>query len=113
MNRLPGGPIPDQRGLALVGDADGGDLAPPHLRRRQGALDGLDHALPDLLGLVLDPPGLREMLRELAGRAAEGAPLDVHDRARWFRSSPGRWREGVGSWGGEYEPPVVVGKREG
>ena len=64
--------VPDDRRLALVGDADGGDVLAARPRRparapRHARLD----ARPDLRGVVLDPAGLREVLRELGRRAAE------------------------------------------
>ena len=44
------------------------------------------HALPDLVRLVLDPAGLREMLRELDGRATERSAVGRHHERR----GPGR-----------------------
>ena len=55
--------VPQHDGFALVRDAEaggsdrGGVEASPTASQRGG---------PDLLGIVLDPPGLREMLGELA-----------------------------------------------
>ena len=65
VHRLSGTPVPHHRGLALVGNADRGDVAP-----RQAGLSnrlGGDAKLrrPDLVGVVLDPARLREDLPEL------------------------------------------------
>ena len=49
--------------LALVGDAEGPELGP--VVRREAGAGGLEGRLPDLLGGVLDPAGLGEVLREL------------------------------------------------
>src|SRR3569623_12359 len=82
VNRLPGAPVPHHRGLALVGDADGGDVAP----RQAGLGDGLggDAELrrPDLVGVVLDPARLREDLTEFLLRdGLDPACVIEHDRA--------------------------------
>src|SRR5215470_16561629 len=94
--------VPEHRRLALVGDADRGDLA----RRdpRVGDCLARDVALraPDLLGVVLHPAGLREDLAELALRhAARGARLVEDDRARARRALIEGEDEGHG---GDYEP---------
>src|SRR5262249_10356639 len=52
---------------------------PSDLRGAERAGDGLDDALPNLIGLVLDPARLRKVLRELAGGATEGTSLHIHD----------------------------------
>ncbi len=85
MNGGAGLLVPDERRLALVGDADPCDVS---LRDscgceclRHGRLD----RLPDVLGVVLDPAGLREVLRELHGGAAERRAVlrdDERGRAR-------------------------------
>jgi hypothetical protein len=64
MHGLPRGAVPDDRGLALVGDADRGDVfrLQPGLFQRLAA--NRDRRGPDVLGLVLDPARGREMLRE-------------------------------------------------
>ena len=65
MNRLARCALPYDDGFALVGDADGGDIA----RARTGFaenLDGTAHlAGQDFHGVVFDPPGLRIELFEL------------------------------------------------
>ena len=67
---VAGGAVPHHGGFALVGDADRGNVlrADPGLVERLAA--GRDRRGPDILGLVLDPAGGREMLREflLRGR---------------------------------------------
>ena len=76
---LAGGPVPHQRGLALVGDADGGDV-----RRRQAGLGerlarGGELRREDLLRIVLHPAGLRIDLAELALRHRDDAASSVED----------------------------------
>src|SRR5215203_5279413 len=65
VDRLAGLPIPNDDGLALVGDPDRRYV----LRRRPGVIERLPHDrqgdLPDLVGVVLDPAGPGIMLREL------------------------------------------------
>ena len=68
---LPVRAIPHDGGLALVGDADGGDVAralTPALRQRLA--QRADGACPDVLGVVLDPAGGGKMLREFLLRRA-------------------------------------------
>ncbi len=65
MHRLAGALVPDQRRLALVGDADRRHVPGRHpglLHRRPAGLEG---GAPEVLRLVLDPARGREMLREL------------------------------------------------
>ncbi len=85
--------VPEDDGLALVGDADAPQLAAVDLRQRLPR--GLERRLPDLLGRVLDPAGPGEVLGELlvapgddlAGRRdddrgdARGAGVDREDGA--------------------------------
>src|SRR5262249_48152703 len=64
VRRGQGGRVPDDGGLALVGDPDAADLLfvasrGEHLRASS------QRRLPDLIGHLLDPAGLREILAEL------------------------------------------------
>ena len=79
-----GAAVPHDRGLALVGDADrrhrlaveaGGELG-------QRLLGGR----PDVVGVVLDQPGGREVLRELAVGVAGRGAVGAHGEA----AHPGR-----------------------
>ena len=72
VHRLAAGALPQNRRLALVGDADRGD---GRGRCRDRLAAGGDHCLPDFLGIVLDPAGLRIDLAQLTAG-------DVVDRAR-------------------------------
>ena len=83
VDRLAGLAIPDDGRLALVGDADGRDVARPQVRAAED-LDGHgDLRRPDLLRIVLDPAGLRKDLLELALRdAGDGAVVIEEDGAR-------------------------------
>ena len=53
--------------------------------------------LPDLVGVVLDPAGPREVLLELAVGAAGDPRPRGRRRGRWCRSSPGRSRGSRGA----------------
>ena len=67
-------PVPDDRGLPLVGDPDAGRL---RLGAGQRLAAGGDGRRPDVVGLVLHPPGAGEQLRELAvatGRTPPSSP---------------------------------------
>ena len=68
MQRLARAAVPHDDGLALVGDADGGDgLAIGVEVRPQLGEGGLDR-IPDLEGVVLHPSRLGEVLRKLPVR---------------------------------------------
>jgi hypothetical protein len=54
--------VPHDRGLALVGDADGGEVAEVEVGLGQRLPDDEPGVVADLLRVVLDPPGLREDL---------------------------------------------------
>ena len=84
VDRLAGGAIPDDRGLALVGDADAGDVLRAERRPCAIALaHGRDHGRPDLLRIVLDPAGRGIDLPQLLLRRGDRRERRVeHDRAR-------------------------------
>ena len=77
-DRTAGGAVPEDRRLALVRDRDGLDAVEPCL----GC--GGEHALPDLVRVVLDPTRLRKVLA--AARRSHG---------RWTRSSSSTTRHVV------------------
>src|SRR5262245_63941886 len=78
MQGLARGLVPDDDRLALVGDADGGDAR--FAERGDELTEHGLYGIPDLVGVVLDPPGLREVLRELAIRRAHAvAPVVERD----------------------------------
>ena len=74
---LTGDLIPDDRGLALVGDADGGDIG--------GSCADLLHGLdsyaklrgPDLICVVLDPAGFRKVLGNSRCETLHISPLSL------------------------------------
>ncbi len=83
MHRLAGGAVPHDSGLALVGDADRGDV----FRGEAGLLDRLaaDRCRrgPDILRLMLDPARRGKMLRKfLLRRCGDGNVASKHDGAR-------------------------------
>ena len=85
MNRRPRLAIPDQRGLALVGDADADAITRRDAGRIVGATDRHEHARHDLAGLMLDPPRLRKVLREILRTLAQHTAVltdEQHRRAR-------------------------------
>ena len=71
--------VPEQRGLALVGDADGGDVA----GHEAGARQCLDRhhrlAAPERFGIVLDPARLRIVLRKLLLRDGDRHAGGIED----------------------------------
>src|SRR5262249_41205939 len=74
-DRCAGATVPEDGRLALVRDRDRVDAVEP------GGARGGDHALPDLLGVVLDPAGSREVLRQLRVAAANDVQPLVDDKA--------------------------------
>ncbi len=70
MHGLAGGAVPHHGGLALVGDADRGDVLCGEVRLLQRLAAGGDRRSPDVLRLVLDPARRWKMLRELGLRYA-------------------------------------------
>ena len=68
-------PLPYDRGLALIGDADCRDRVRPDLAKH-GAAD-MKHGPPDLLGIVLDLTRRRIDLRERHLRRGAGLALAV------------------------------------
>ncbi len=105
-------------GLALVGDADGGDglgggpgsgsaLGQAVADLGQGGADGL----PDLVGVVLDPPGSGEVLGQLAVGDVDDAGLLVDDQG----ADAGRARidgDHLGHEGLTLTPPVGAFPRQ-
>ena len=87
VHRLAGLALPQHRRLALVGDADGGNVAGTLAERL--AADG-NRGVPDLLGIVLDPAIGRDRSAAIpSGRRPEPGRSDRRPwRACW--SSPGR-----------------------
>jgi hypothetical protein len=79
--RLARAPVPQQRGLALVGDADGADVGGRQPGLGDGFLRGGQLRGPNLHRVVLDPAGLRKVLRQLALRHRDDAALRIEDDA--------------------------------
>ena len=71
--------LPGADGLALVRDPDGVGC---HARLLDGLPRGLERDAQDLLGVVLDFAGRREMLGELAIPTAQHAALVAQDERR-------------------------------
>ena len=71
--------VPDDGRLALVRDADAGDVARDEARLLEGFLHDRDHRAPDFLGVMLDPARFREMLRELLLGHAHDLGVAVED----------------------------------
>ena len=81
--RLAALAIPQQRGLALVGDADRGDLLRIHARLRDRLARAGELRGEDLARVVLDPARLRVDLAELVLRGGRRRAVFVEqDRAR-------------------------------
>jgi hypothetical protein len=75
--------VPSHHRLALVRDPDAREPAAADAGRVEGlAGHGASH-VPDLAGVVLDPPGAREVLLELpVGAAGDRSPLVEDDAGR-------------------------------
>ena len=87
VDRLAGLAIPDDGRFALVGDADGRDVLRAHLRPPERFDGDADLRRPDLLRVVLDPPGARKDLREFLLRdRADRAVVIEDDGARAGRA---------------------------
>ena len=68
--------VPDDCGLALIGDAYGCDLSGPDITFGEGGTDHRLSALPDFKGIVFDPAAAREDLFVfLLFKADDGARL--------------------------------------
>ncbi|MNT58838.1 hypothetical protein D3C72_1963020 [compost metagenome] len=79
MDRRAGGGIPDQGGLALVGDADGRDLGRVQATLLDGLAADLEGGQPDFLAVMLHPAVLREVLLELLLGASHRQALGAED----------------------------------
>ena len=77
--RFAAGAIPQQRGFALIGDADRGNV----LRRNAGVAQRLHSRcilrFPQIARIVFHPAGLREMLRKFALRKGQHVRMLVED----------------------------------
>ena len=82
---LPRGGIPDDDGLALVGDAAGGQVSGLQAGFSESRLHDVHGVAPDLGGVVLDPPGTGVALRMLELRAGDHTGLVVDDEAAGAR----------------------------
>jgi hypothetical protein len=83
VDRLTAGAIPHDSALALVGYAERRDVADGDVGLREGAVDHLAGALPDLARVVLDPTRLRSDLLVLALVERDDPPVPVEqDEAR-------------------------------
>ena len=80
---LAGFAIPHDGRLALVGDADRGDVSRPKMRAPERLGRHRDLRRPDLAGVVLHPARLREDLLKLALADGDDGRLVIEDdRAR-------------------------------
>ena len=73
--------VPHQGGFALIGDADGGNVAgfDPGLAHRVAG--GLQGRVPNVLRFMLDPARMREMLLELLRVTGNNAAITIeHNR---------------------------------
>src|SRR5690606_8788179 len=77
MDGPPRGAVPHHHGLALVGDADGGNAAGADAARREHLTRAGDGVVQDARGIMLDParPGIA--LRQLTLRGRQDAAAAV------------------------------------
>jgi hypothetical protein len=75
--------IPNNRGFALVGNADTGNILWTKLQLRHSLLANRSLRLPDFFGVMLDPARLRKQLPEFPLRHGDwpGLPV-IKDTAR-------------------------------
>ena len=92
VQRLAGVGIPGDDRLALVRDADPGEVGAADAGVRERLLRHAARDVPDLGRVVLDPARPREVLLELAVGAAARAALARRRRCRSCPSCPGRSR---------------------
>jgi hypothetical protein len=79
MHGAAGRAIPQHRGLALIRDADRGDVARGELRLGERRAHAGAGVAPDLERIVLDPPRLREVLLVFTLRARNDLPVVIED----------------------------------
>ena len=79
MQTLPGFTIPDQRRLALIGDADRGYFAVAGTTFRQCLLCHIEHGAPNCFRIVLDPSRFRRFLWKFLLGAGDDGCLLVKD----------------------------------
>src|SRR5262245_4439163 len=105
MDGLAAALIPQETRLALVGDADGGNIPRLELGGRERLARRLHAGAPNVLGVVLDPAGRRIMLGELPlprpeciearaehdSAARRGALVDCQYRSGFGHVCPVRW----------------------
>ena len=72
-----GGPLPHNRGLALVGDAEGRDIAGVSPRPRNGCAHRCKRRRPDILGIMLDQAGRRIDLGKFLLRTRDRRQRDI------------------------------------
>ena len=75
VQRRTGVAVPEHRRLALIGDADGRELAGADAAARERLADHGLRVAPDLRGVVLDPAGFRIDLLVLALRDGDDRSL--------------------------------------
>jgi len=81
VDRHAGAAVPQHRGLALVGDAQRGDVVGLQAGFGEHLARGVELAAPDLARVVLDPAGLGIDLAEFALRHRDEVALRVEDDA--------------------------------
>ena len=79
VHRLAGLPVPDHRGLALVGDPECGDVLGTDVRPGDTVADDPSGVATDLLGVMLHPPRLGEDLPVLQLTGLGDRPGRVED----------------------------------
>src|SRR5262249_56250745 len=67
-------PVPHHTGLALVGDADRGDVTCRQLGSGECLARGLDRRAPDVVGIVLHPARAAEELRQFTFPLPQAPP---------------------------------------
>ena len=86
-NGPAGRAVPDDRGFALIGDANGGKICRTEAPRGERCGDDLPGAAPDFNGIVLNPTGARVDLFVLLLRGGDDARGLVEDHEARARGS--------------------------
>ena len=104
-HRLAGGAVPDQRGFALVGDADGGNLVGPDRGLLDRGAAGGGSCGPEVGRVMFDPTALRVVLGEFLLRRGDDGQAGVEQNGTGRGGALINGKD-MGAWGGPPGGPV-------
>ena len=79
MERATGGAVPEERGLALVGEAERGEMGAGEIGFGDGGEGGAAGGFPKIGGVVLDPTRLGKVLGEFLLGLGDDAAAVIED----------------------------------